>query len=226
MDEARDLADSLLVARLWIVADIQTGGRGRQGRQWQSPAGNLHMTLLLNAPCALRHQPKLGFVAGVALCSVARRLVASPVDVTLKWPNDLLYRGAKLSGLLLEGFEQGRVLAIGIGVNIVASPPDTPYPTTALNAFGAKITAAKLFEELALALNDELMLFNDGSGFPLVRERWLGMAAHLNQRITVRSGENMVEGIFRNIDADGQLLLETASGLMRIAAGDVFPLDK
>jgi BirA family transcriptional regulator, biotin operon repressor / biotin---[acetyl-CoA-carboxylase] ligase len=226
MDEARGLVGALSGGRIWIVADVQTGGRGRQGREWQSPRGNLYLTLLLAAPCEPRHQPKLGFVAGVALCTALRNLVPRPHEVTLKWPNDILLNGAKLSGLLLEGLEQGKALAIGIGVNIVAYPQDTPYPATSLHCDGHAISADMLFPQLANALSDEIKRFGDGSGFIEVRHRWLSMAAHVNKRISVRNGETSWEGLFRDIDADGQLLLETTSGLMRIAAGDVFPLDK
>jgi BirA family transcriptional regulator, biotin operon repressor / biotin---[acetyl-CoA-carboxylase] ligase len=226
MDEARSLAASLPSGRIWIISDIQTGGRGRQGRQWQSPAGNLHVTLLLPAPCELKHQPKLGFVAGVALCNAVRSFLPDPDAVKLKWPNDIVYQGAKLSGLLLEGLEQGRMISIGMGVNIVAGPKDTPYPATFLNVHGTSITAAQLFERLAVTLSEELQSFADGSGFERIRERWLKLAAHLNQRISVRNGGYGLEGVFQNIDADGQLVLETASETKLIAAGDVFPLDK
>jgi BirA family transcriptional regulator, biotin operon repressor / biotin---[acetyl-CoA-carboxylase] ligase len=229
MDEARAQVASFDPNRdncIWIVADQQTGGRGRQGRSWQSPVGNLHMTLLMQAPCSLRHQPKLGFVAGVALCSAVRSFSHNPDDIRLKWPNDLLLGGAKISGLLLEGLENGRMISIGIGVNIIAHPDDTPYPAISLNEAGISITAAKLFEKLSLELDEELKLFADGQGFSAIRKRWLDMAAHLNQRIYVRQGAESVEGIFIDIDADGQLLLKTDKALMRIAAGDVFPLDK
>jgi BirA family transcriptional regulator, biotin operon repressor / biotin---[acetyl-CoA-carboxylase] ligase len=226
MDEARRQAAHPHHGRLWIVADEQTGGRGRQGRHWTSPPGNLYLTLLLPAPCPLRDQPKLGFVAGVALARAVELLLPTPSSVKLKWPNDLLLNGAKASGLLLEGLEQGRAVAIGIGVNITAHPDDTPYEATSLGAFAPEITAAILFASLATRLVEELEHFADGSGFPLTRQRWLASAAHLNQHVTVRAGEKVFSGLFKDIDADGRLLLETPSGLMRIDAGDVFPLDK
>jgi BirA family transcriptional regulator, biotin operon repressor / biotin---[acetyl-CoA-carboxylase] ligase len=229
MDEARAQVASFdpnRDNRIWIVADQQTGGRGRQGRSWESPIGNLHMTLLMQAPCALRHQPKIGFVAGVALCSAIRSFAKHADDVTLKWPNDLLLSGAKISGLLLEGHGDGHMLSIGIGVNIVAHPDDTPYPATSLHQSGISISAKELFGKLAMTLHEELKRFSDGYGFSEIRKSWLDMAAHLNQRISVRQGEDHVEGIFIDIDADGQLLLKTDKALMRIAAGDVFPLDK
>ncbi len=226
MDEARRQAADFGFGRLWIVGEEQTGGRGRQGRLWRSPPGNLHMTVLMLSPCPQRDQPKLGFVAGVALVRAVEQLLPRQCRVALKWPNDLLLNGAKTSGLLLEGLQQGRAVAIGIGINVVAHPDDTPYAATALRVYDAGITASLLFEALSLCLAEELQCFGDGSGFPLVRQRWLASAAHLHQLITVRADAGALTGIFTDIDSDGRLLLETDTGLMRIDAGDVFPLDK
>jgi BirA family transcriptional regulator, biotin operon repressor / biotin---[acetyl-CoA-carboxylase] ligase len=226
MEEARRRFDPSTPTRLWIVADEQGAGRGRQGRQWQSPGGNLHLTLLTPTQTPLRDQPKLGFVAGVALARAVASQLPDDALLRLKWPNDLLLNGAKVSGLLLEGLGQGAAVAIGIGVNIVAHPPDTPYPATHLRLAAPEPTRENVFASLATALVDELDRFADGSGFPLIRQRWLAHAAHLGNMIRVKQGATALEGIFRDIDADGRLLLETSGGLARIDAGDVFPLDK
>jgi BirA family biotin operon repressor/biotin-[acetyl-CoA-carboxylase] ligase len=212
--------------RLWIVADRQTAGRGRQGRDWDSPIGNLHLTVVVPAPCALRDQPKLGFVAGVALSEAISSLLPWTL-ARLKWPNDLLIGGAKCAGLLLEGLGGGAAVAIGMGVNVVAHPGGTPYPATHLAAAGWKnASAAELLPMLSLALQHELACFGDGGGFPLVRSRWLAKAAHLGQAVTVRRDQGSIEGRFADIDMDGRLILETTGGAVRIDAGDVFPLDK
>jgi BirA family transcriptional regulator, biotin operon repressor / biotin---[acetyl-CoA-carboxylase] ligase len=226
MDEARRRFDPTAGTRIWIIAGEQDAGRGRQGRQWQSPPGNLHLTLLSPTHTPLRDQPKLGFVAGVALARAVSSLLPDQSNLQLKWPNDLLLEGAKVSGLLLEGLGQGAAIAIGIGVNIVAHPPDTPYPAAHLRMAASDITRESLFTELAVALVEEIDLFANGSGFPLTRQRWLARAAHLGQSIRIRQGGTSLEGIFRDIDAEGRLLLDTSGGLARIDAGDVFPLDK
>jgi BirA family transcriptional regulator, biotin operon repressor / biotin---[acetyl-CoA-carboxylase] ligase len=225
MEEARRRFAPDLAHRLWIVAGEQTAGRGRQGRAWISPPGNLHVTLLLPTMTPLRNQPKLGFVAGVALAKAAQALLPTDLPVALKWPNDLLVAGAKASGLLLDGLGNGAAVAIGIGINIVAHPPGTPYPATHLAAHAPGVTRERFVMALSEALTDEIDTFSDGSGFPLTRQRWLAHAAHLGQRISVRQRDSALDGVFTDIDADGQLILETAAGLRRIAAGDVFPLD-
>jgi BirA family transcriptional regulator, biotin operon repressor / biotin---[acetyl-CoA-carboxylase] ligase len=226
MEEARRRFTPELRHRIWIVAGEQTAGRGRHGRIWVSPPGNLHLTLLAPVRVPLRIQPKLGFAAGVALAVAAEKLLPSGALLRLKWPNDLLLDGGKVSGLLLEGHGQGRAVAIGMGVNIVAHPQDTPYPAAHLGLRRPEITRDTFFSSLSSALAEELDSFSDGTGFPLTRQRWLARAAHLGQRIQVRQDADMLEGVFRDLDDEGQLLLETARGLLRIAAGDVFPLDK
>ena len=226
MEEARRQFKEGIARRTWIVARQQTSGRGRQGRGWQSPDGNLHLTLLLPAPCSIRHQPRLGFVAGVALWTAVKALLPPGVHIALKWPNDLLVAGAKTAGLLVEGLGNGSAVAIGIGINIVAHPDDTPYPADHLQSFAASATAEDVFQALSRALTSELDCFADGSGFPIIRQRWLAAAAHLNQRVHVHSANSVLQGIFKDIDGDGRLLLETETGIARIDAGDVFPLDK
>jgi BirA family transcriptional regulator, biotin operon repressor / biotin---[acetyl-CoA-carboxylase] ligase len=226
MDDARRRHEPGLAHRIWIVADEQTAGRGRQGRTWVSPPGNLHMTLLLPTATPLRDQPKFGFAAGVALVRTARAILPSTIKIGIKWPNDLLVTGAKASGLLLEGLGGGRALAIGIGVNITGHPPDLPYAATHLAAHTKDIDRDAFFGILATSLTDEIAAFAEGRGFPLTRARWLAHAAHRGHPITVRQKGSVLEGIFEGIDEDGQLCLATTDGLRRIAAGDVFPLDK
>jgi BirA family transcriptional regulator, biotin operon repressor / biotin---[acetyl-CoA-carboxylase] ligase len=225
MDEARRQHAAGVHSPLWIVADEQEAGRGRQGRIWASPAGNLHVTLLLPAPCALRDQAKLGFAAGVALALAIGRLLPTDAEIKLKWPNDVLVNGSKVSGLLLEGLGQGAAVAIGMGVNIVACPPDTPYAAGHLRQFAPKMASELLLAALVETMTDQLTSFADGSGFPIIRQRWLARAAHLGRSISVRQGDILSEGIFRDIDADGRLILESSGALARIDAGDVFPLD-
>lgn len=210
--------------RVWVLGKVQKAGRGRLGRQWQSPPGNLHLSVLLPAPCLLRHQAKLGFVAGVALADAVSALVPG-VSVQLKWPNDLLVEREKCAGLLLEGLDQGRAVILGLGVNIAHHPDDLPYPATHLAAYQPRLSVAEVLAAVSERLVQTLATFADGSGFPMVRERWLAKAAHRDRQITVKQGETEMVGRFREIDGDGQLILETTAGRQVVAAGDVFPLD-
>ncbi len=225
MDEARRLQETSTGGRVWIVADAQEAGRGRSGRVWRSPPGNLHLTLLAPTSLAPRDQPKLGFAAGVALAETAASLLPADAEVRLKWPNDLLVGGAKASGILLEGLGGGQAIAMGLGVNIAAHPDDTPYPATHLAAHAPALDRAGFFPVLAERLTATIAQL-ESDGFAPLRRRWLDRAAHLGQRISVRRDQRIIEGLFRDIDADGRLLLEADGSLVRIDAGDVFPLDK
>jgi BirA family biotin operon repressor/biotin-[acetyl-CoA-carboxylase] ligase len=226
MEEARRLYASGVPSPCWIAAGEQTAGRGRQGRTWTSPPGNLHLTLLLPTRTPLRDQPKLGFVAGVALARAVGQHLPAQVSVQLKWPNDLLVEGAKVSGLLLEGLGQGAAVAIGMGINIVANPPDTPYPTANLRQFAPGLTADAVFASLSTYLAEELESFSEGAGFALTRQRWLAKAAHLGKSVRVHREPVALEGTFLDIDIEGRLKLQTADGPVLVDAGDVFPLDK
>lgn len=209
----------------WVVARQQNAGRGRGGRAWVSPPGNLYASLAMVDPCALQCAPQLGFVAGLALHQAVTDVTGLTADrLTIKWPNDLLLDRAKLAGLLVEGSTfGGRTIAvIGMGVNCCAHPPDTPYEATDLKAKGAFATTEELFARLTQRMAEALTLWDRGAHFALIRKAWLTRAAGRGETICVRAGESAREGVFRDIDEDGRLLLERAGGLETVLAGDVF----
>ena len=221
-DEARARAISGDSGRLWIVADEQVSGRGRQGRAWDSPPGNLYASALLVDPCDSSVASQLGFVAGVA----TRRAVADlGVEARLKWPNDLVVEGAKLAGLLVEGVTQpGRRLAavVGIGVNVVCSPEGLPYPTNCLaKCAGAPRTARALLERLVRRFDETLAVWNRGAGFAEIRETWLASAAGLGGPIRVSDRHGPREGSFEGLDARGRLILNRNGVLETIESADI-----
>ena len=225
--------------RLWVTAKCQESGRGRRGRVWATPSGNLAATLLLVETIELRTAATLGFVAGLALADALaavapdRRISIGPDGGSgmrgerfeLKWPNDVLADGAKLAGILLEStmLAGGRFgLAIGIGVNVVAHPDDVPYPATSLNALGAACDAETLFLALSDAWSSSFRDWDAGRGLSRIRERWLARAAGLGAEVAVKVDGDVVRGIFETIDEDCRFVIRAHGGaLMKIAAGDV-----
>lgn len=216
--------------RCWIVADQQHGGRGRHGRGWQSPPGNLYATLLLIDPCPVRDAPKLGFVAGLAVADAVAS-TAPGLDARLKWPNDLMARPgpdapwSKLSGILLEGrfLEAGRqAVAIGIGVNIVHGPALPVRQATALAALGARMGRDALFYALGAAFAERLDQFARGKNFAAIRTAWLERAFPSGTGMSVKLPSGEKSGRFAGIDVDGRLALDTGAGLVHVDAGDVF----
>ncbi len=213
--------------RVWVVAERQTGGRARRGRDWTSEPGNLYASALLIDPCEPRFLPELPFVVAIS----ARRAVAEVVEgrglsVGLKWPNDLMIRGRKLAGILLETTRtpDGRsAVAIGIGINCKHFPSGTETPATSLLAEGADVFPELLFDRLVVAFDEFLGLWSRGEGFEAVRNEWLDHALGIGGPIRVRLVEGEDHGIFEAIDAAGHLVLRREDGTRRlVSAGDVF----
>lgn len=211
---------------LWIRAGVQTAGKGRRGRSWASPAGNLFASLLLIDPAPLDRIGELPLISAVALAEAVDKAAGTFQLVSLKWPNDLLVEGAKLSGILLEAetLETGRLAAVmGFGVNCVSHPDPALYRATDLRSLGYQISADRLFEALAETLAAYLATWKQPDGFDRIRRQWLKRAAHLGQQITVKAGQEEITGIFDDLDARGHLVLKLQDGRKHtVYAGDVF----
>lgn len=222
-EEARARALAAEAGRVWIVADEQTAGRGRQGRTWRSPPGNLYASALIVDPCEPGVAAQIGFVAGVAL----RRAVADVgvVGAELKWPNDLVAAGAKLAGLLVEGVTPpGRQLAavVGIGVNVVSAPTELAYPADFLGRLAARpISPRALFERLVRRFDEALMTWARGAGFAEIREAWLAGAAGLGGPIRVAELNGVREGLFAGVDARGRLIVNCGGSLATVESADI-----
>lgn len=225
--------------RLWVVSKKQESGRGRRGRVWATPEGNLAATLLVVLERDLQRAATLGFVAGLALADALDAVAPNArfsvgVDggngqgikrFELKWPNDVLASGAKLAGILLEStlLSQERLaVSIGIGVNVVAHPDDLPYPATSLASLGAGVDAETLFLALSDAWSENEGLWAGGRGLADIREKWLTRAAGLGSEVAVRVEGSVLRGIFETIDEDCRFVIRDANGgTVKIAAGDV-----
>ncbi len=210
--------------RCWFVAHAQTAGRGRHGRVWISPPGNLYASLLLLDAAPIGVVPQLGFVAGVALAHALGALVAEDARLKLKWPNDILFDGAKLAGILLEATSLptgGFASVIGIGVNCSSYPRDLSRPATALAETGGCATPWEVFLRLSGEIPYWLGVFSAGRGFSAIRREWLALASGLGEPIKVATPAQRFEGRFETIDATGRLLLQDEGGVVAIDAGDV-----
>lgn len=225
-EEARRMAAEHETIPTWIVADRQTAGRGRRGRAWQSQIGNLMTTLYLPVGFDAVKAGQLAFVAGLALERTVSTLIGATGATSLKWPNDVLIEGKKASGILLESaMRDNKIdwLAIGLGLNLAHHPDDTPYPATSLAAHmdtpPNNLAALKI---LATAFDEVFRQWRNG-GFGPVLQAWRAVAHGLEGPIVARLENETFEGIFKDIDDKGALLLQLASGdVQTIDAGDVF----
>ncbi len=225
-DEALSMAVGGDAGRLWVVADEQTKGRGRHGRHWSSPPGNLYASLLLIDPAPVHKAPELGFVAGVALLDALRGILGDDPALCIKWPNDILHGGAKLAGILLESTQlkgAGLACVIGIGVNCSSHPAPALYAATDLAEIGTLLGHR---EDVLLRLSEcfvhWLDLWDQGRNFDAIRAEWLSHAGGLGMRISVSAPSGPCEGIFETIDANGRLILNVDGRMLTVEAGDVF----
>ncbi|MEY8830636.1 biotin--[acetyl-CoA-carboxylase] ligase [Sedimentitalea sp. XS_ASV28] len=229
LNEAARIAPELAGPE-WIMAHRQTAARGRRGRAWSNPEGNLAATLVLfpqepPAVAALR-----SFVASLALFDACVAVCGRNEGFELKWPNDVLLNGGKLAGILLESSGRGpRIghLAIGIGVNLVDAPssemvePGAVPPVSLLSSTGARVDAETFLTFLAAAYARHETAFT-AYGFEPIRTAWLNRAARLGEVITARTGNSETTGTFQTVDAQGNLVLNTSRGRVTIPAADVY----
>lgn len=228
-DEARRLAEEGAAHGTIVWAGEQTKGRGRQGRSWISPRGNLYLSVILRPDCALSEAAQLSFVACVALGEAIAALAGNRVEITYKWPNDVMFNAKKGVGLLLEskstpGGELDWVI-VGMGTNIEHFPEDARYPASSLRHEGASpaLVPVTLLEELARQLDIWLEVWRK-RGFSDIRAAWKQRVQGLGKSIEVRLPTETLHGVFGDLDHSGALLLTLEDGRTRsITAGDVFP---
>lgn len=225
-EEARRLAAAGEKGPVWLRADRQTAGRGRRGRAWESPTGNLAATLLIVPNKPASECAQLSFVTAIAAADTAS-VFASGADIKVKWPNDVLANGRKLAGILLESASGAdsvlSFLAIGVGMNLAHFPPDTEFPATSLAALGASAPSpSAALVQLAAHFAKWYDVWMT-SGFTPIQDAWLARAAGLGTRIRARLTHEETSGVFEGIDATGALILRETQGRTRtIAAGEVF----
>ena len=218
-DLLREQAEAGEPERLAVLARRQTAGRGTRGRSWESPAGNLYLSVLLRPSVPVREVPQWGLLAAVA---VHAALAPHAAGLSLKWPNDLLLGGAKCAGILSEVAlsAEGRLdwLAFGIGVNL-ASAPEVPGRATA--ALPAPAPAPEEAAAALIASIDHWRGVREAEGFGAIRRAWLDRGPPAGALTTVTGPAGTVTGGFEGLDETGALLLRTALGMETVTAGDV-----
>jgi BirA family transcriptional regulator, biotin operon repressor / biotin---[acetyl-CoA-carboxylase] ligase len=216
-DEAVRLAEAGAHEGTFVWAREQTGGRGRRGRIWASPPGNLYCSTILRPRCPAARAAELGIAAALAVAD----LVPAGRSVRVKWPNDVLVDGGKIAGILPESSvgQSGQIehVVLGIGVNVGWAPdlPEMRYPGAMLGG-SVESAAERLAEGLAHWLERWRL-----EGFPVIRAHWLERAGPIGAEVDVKLGEGLLRGRFAGLDQEGALLLETPSGQRRIVSGEL-----
>lgn len=222
-EDARRLAKAGAFDNHWIAARQQSSGRGRLGRTWVSPPGNLYTTALINWPYELDVAGRLPFVAALAVRETVTHF-APLADARLKWPNDVRIEKAKVSGILIEsGMDRrARWIAVGIGLNVAFAPAVPEQKTVCLN---------DLMPEIAPPVEDVLPVLSGHfthwlgralDGFDAIREEWLRYAEGLGKTVSISTGQGNTVGKFETLAPDGALILRLPNGEQTlIRAGDV-----
>lgn len=226
-DEAVARAEAGAPEGTVVRALRQEAGRGRRGRGWDSPPGNVYSSTILRPPVPPAEAAQLSFVTALAVADMAVSLVGADHRVAIKWPNDVLVDDAKISGILLESAvgEGGLVghVVIGVGINVASAPQATRYGATYLAALGSTASPDTVFAAYIGALARRYGQWR-AAGFAATRIDWLRCAAWLDRDIEVSLSEAVLRGRFADLDEQGALLLQTADGgVRRITAGDIFP---
>jgi len=207
---------------VWLRAETQLEGRGRFGRGWHSPIGNLYASTLVRLQPDDPPAPTLALVAAVSLHEIVLAYAAEHCHALIKWPNDLLINDAKLGGILLE--RANDAVVIGFGVNLGFHPIGLDRPVTSLAAQGQDAPDPHYFcEELTLSFAYWLDCWRS-TGLEVIRQAWLEGAHAPGTALTANLGDGTsVEGRFDGLDADGALRLRLADGALRVIhAADVF----
>ncbi len=208
------------------VSEAQSAGRGRRGRQWLSPfAGNIYCTIGITKEIPASSQGLLSIVTGLALCRSLQQTANTPVG--LKWPNDLLFDGRKLGGILIESRPLGEAnfyFAIGFGLNVFMSDEELaeiPQPATSL----ARVAADEVDRTQVLMTSIDMVIrsireFDHGAAPELISEFARFDALH-DRPIEVIAGDSRVKGVNRGITSTGQLQLETEQGIEIHSAAEI-----
>jgi BirA family biotin operon repressor/biotin-[acetyl-CoA-carboxylase] ligase len=195
-----------------VWAESQTAGRGRYGREWISPPGNLYCSVILHPAVEPRRLPEIAFVAALGVRDALAAHLPAAVPLEFKWPNDVLGAGRKVAGILVESErlpdEPRFALIVGIGINIVSAPRETSYPATCISALGRAPRVTRLLGSLVASLDRRVELWTR-NGFAVIRQDWMKHAYGVGKPVTASTG---ISGTFAGLDETGAIIIAQKDG--------------
>lgn len=224
MDEAQTRAIKGTKDASVVVARLQTKGRGRRGRTWETFSGNLSFTYITYLSCELSQAPQLSFVACVAMGEALLPFLPPNHNLTYKWPNDLLLNGKKVGGLLLEAtavpHRKDIAYLIGCGLNLVSHPQETIYSATSFQEEAIYVPYEESLHALTISLQKHIKIWKT-EGFDPIWTLWMQRAAFLQEEISLTLQGKKITGSFQGIDEKGALKLKTLQGPLSLVAGEI-----
>ncbi|WP_068775434.1 biotin--[acetyl-CoA-carboxylase] ligase [Paenibacillus sp. FJAT-26967] len=228
MNEAHRLVAEGANEGTLVIAEEQTSGRGRMGKKWHSPKGKgIWMSLILKPRVPVYFVPQLTLLTAVALCRAVRR--ETGIDIGIKWPNDLLVRGKKVSGILLEMSgedERLKYVIVGTGITANLTEEDIPEELAAVATSLAIEAGTPVMREALIAsfLNELETLYQlyMENGFAPIRTMWEAMSVTLHSQVRVKTAQGVIEGRAESLDESGALVVRQLDGeKVRVYSGDV-----
>ena len=212
---------------LWVSADRQTAGRGRSGRTWVSIAGNLHASVAFSVAVSPDKAGQLALVAGLMVFEAVAASVglAQKNRLRLKWPNDLLFGGAKAGGILVESTldprRQSLLAVIGFGLNVVAAPEGLDRPVTSFAQECLAVGGQEILAALVQEYDTWMGRWNCGEGFSMIRSAWMARGGVIGEPIAINTGSGSITGSYKGLSETGALLVDVEGRLETFTFGDV-----
>ncbi|SFV33616.1 biotin--[acetyl-CoA-carboxylase] ligase [Hyphomicrobium facile] len=212
---------------LWVIADTQTGGRGRSGRAWVSEPGNLHASVAFRSDAPLEKAGQLSLLAGIAVIDAVRATMdlAPGTELRLKWPNDILIGSAKAGGILVESTSvragPGFLAILGFGLNLISAPDSLGRAVTALSQHGKSPEPLVFLEMLAEKVAFWLDRWQAGEGFAAIREAWMERAGAMGERIAINTAAGQLSATYQGLSETGALRADVGGTIKEISYGDV-----
>ncbi|MCK4280050.1 MAG: biotin--[acetyl-CoA-carboxylase] ligase [Candidatus Thorarchaeota archaeon] len=224
---ARIMVERGLGEGLVVIADLQTQGRGRHSRTWHSPLGGLYFSIVLKPRIADENAPLLGFLTACAIATGLHEVLG--LEVSLKWPNDILVGERKLGGILSETVStNGSLLVvIGVGINQNAKREDLPAEiqdrsTTILSEIGRETSKENLISAIISGIDSRLGRVGSDLSFSTILDEWVRHSSTIGRSVRIHDGSDIIEGLALGIGPDGSLEVEDSNGqLRRILIGDI-----
>ena len=206
-----------------VISEMQTSGRGRRGREWQSPKGGIYISFILKPNISPERAPQLTLVSSLALVETLNSM-NDKLNAKIKWPNDVLISGKKISGILTElsaDMEKINYIVVGVGVNINTDINNLPETATSLKLEMEEDVSVKLFLKSFLEHYDSIYQEYLDGGINQIIERWKDNSDTLGKNVKIIGINETYEGLAKDIDENGALILKTKEKEIKVYSGDV-----
>ncbi len=206
-----------------VISEMQTSGRGRRGREWHSPKGGIYVSFILKPNMSPEKAPQITLVSSLALVEALNSMFQK-LNAKIKWPNDVLISGKKISGILTElssDMEKINYIVVGVGVNISTGINNLPENATSLKLELKEDISVKLFLKSFLEHYDSIYQEYLTGDIDQIIKRWKNNSDTLGKKVKIIGINETYEGLAKDIDENGALILQTKDKEIKVYSGDV-----